>query len=321
MSSVRAVRDSVLEIDNRSWLVADRLIISLQPTAPSSGPFWSDGADAFYTISELAGEHPLPPTCPLPSSSPVQLVHDAGDANAAWRIGEAFLKVQTQFRPKCTREHATLDYLHDPSNNLELTCSIPRVLYHHEFNERYYLITTRVPGEPLEKAWPSMDEEAKQACVTQVVEACKELARKENDTICGVDGDELSETWLTVSQAAEQQYSHAALLAACRALGMVETTFSLAHCDLGPMNVLVDLQNGSKVGIIDWEMAGFVPKTWIRTKFRVCGAMNFDFAMGDEERAGDWRRRVQLHLAREGFPEVAEAWKRLFWEDWHARFG
>jgi serine/threonine protein kinase len=244
-------------------------------------------------------------------------VNDAGDVNAAWRIGEAFLKVQEQSYQKRTREHVTLNFLHDPTNGFALTSSIPRVLYHNEFNKRYYLITTRIAGETLEKAWPAMSEAAKQACVAQVVDTCKTLAQIKRDRICGIDGAELSEGWM--NPFAPKQYTHEALLEQCKNIGMTEEeAFMLYHCDMGPTNVLVDLSNDCKVGIIDWEVTGFVPKTWIRTKFCVCGAMDFDFVGRDVERSKDWRERVQLQLEQEGFPEVAKAWERLFWENYDA---
>jgi len=130
-----------------------------------------------------------------------------------------------------------------------------------------------------------MDEAAKQVCVDQVVETCKELARKESATICGIDGGELSETWMV--PCSNGQYSHEALLRVCKEIGMDDTddAFVLHHCDLGPTNVLVDL-------IIDWEVVGFIPKTWIRTKFCVCGVIDFDFAAGSVERSKDWRQPV-----------------------------
>jgi aminoglycoside phosphotransferase (APT) family kinase protein len=111
--------------------------------------------------------------------------------------------------------------------------------------------------------------------------------------------------------APSKQYSHEALLEHCKNIGMTENTFMLYHCDMGPTNVLVDLNNECKVGIIDWEMTGFVPKAWIRTKFCVCGAMDFDFTAIDVKRSKEWRQRVQLQLAQEGFSEVAETWERL----------
>lgn len=37
------------------------------------------------------------------------------------------------------------------------------------------------------------------------------------------------------------------------------------HCDLAPVNLLVDPSTKS-IGIIDWELVGYVPKTWVGTK-------------------------------------------------------
>ena len=59
---------------------------------PSSSGFRSDGGNTFYTLSEP--DHSKHQTRPLSSTSLVQLVHDAGDCHAEWRIDEAFLKVQ-----------------------------------------------------------------------------------------------------------------------------------------------------------------------------------------------------------------------------------
>jgi hypothetical protein len=238
------------------------------------------------------------------------LVHDAGDCNAAWRIGEAFLKVQILSTPSRTPEHITLNYLHDPANGPAPTFPTPRVLYHKEYDNRYYLLTSRVPGDTLEKAWPSMDEATKQACVGQVVEICKELAQRRNDKICGIDGGDLSESWIKPPRAPDG-YSHEILLPYCKELGMECDAFVLYHCDIGPTNTIVDLSEGCKVGLVDWEVTGFVPVEWIRTKFCVCWGWDFDFPDNDVE-SRDWRQRVELQLAQEDFSEVAEAWKSRF---------
>jgi len=310
MDTLTPVRESILEVDDNSWIIGENLLLSLQPVAPLSGCFWSDGGSAFYIISEAAC-HPLPKTRPLSPSSPVQLVHDAGDCNAAWRIGEAFLKVQARSTASRTREHITLKYLHDLANDSALTFPIPHVLYHKEYNNRYYLFISRVPGDTLEKAWPNMDEATKQACVGRVVNICKELAHLQNDKICGVDGGDLAENWMKPPHTLDG-YSHEVLLAYCKELEMDCSAFVLHHCDMGPTNVIVDLAKGCTVGLIDWEVTGFVPKGWIRTKFCVCWAMDFDFPGEDVEKSKDWRERVQLHLGQEGFSEVADAWKSRF---------
>ncbi|KAK2029194.1 hypothetical protein LX32DRAFT_375761 [Colletotrichum zoysiae] len=55
----------------------------------------------------------------------------------------------------------------------------------------------------------------------------------------------------------------------------------------------------------------FVPRAWIRTKFRICGAMNLDFpGHADEDGTSErveWRRRVQRKLEGEGFRDVSSA--------------
>ncbi|KAK4958983.1 hypothetical protein LTR10_003782 [Elasticomyces elasticus] len=63
-------------------------------------------------------------------------------------------------------------------------------------------------------------------------------------------------------------------------------------------------------GIIDWETAGFVPKEWIRTKFRVSSGLNL--AGDDQDCAVDWRVRVQRQLGEVGYKEVADEWMEWF---------
>jgi aminoglycoside phosphotransferase len=307
MGALKPVNESILEINDNMWIIGDRILLSKQPVAPSSGCFWSDGGSAFYSISEVPSCSPLR-TRPLSSTSPLRLVHSAGDCNAAWRIGEAYLKVQVINIPSRTREHTTLNYLHASG----LTFPIPHALYHTEYDNRYYLFTSRVPGVTLEKAWPNMDESMKQACVRQVINICRELAKTENDRISGVDGSELSEDWMKPPHTVDG-YSHEVLLSYCKEIKMDCSKFVLHHCDMGPTNVIVDLAEACTVGLVDWEVTGFVPKGWIRTKFCICWAMDFNFPEEDVEASKDWRQRVQLHLGYEGFTEVADAWKHRFW--------
>lgn len=49
------------------------------------------------------------------------------------------------------------------------------------------------------------------------------------------------------------------------------STFYFWHSHLGPHNIIISSENGA-VGIIDWEIAGFVPLAWIRTKFGISWA-------------------------------------------------
>ena len=119
------VRDSIQEVNHNSWIIGRKILLSRQTDTPSSGCFWGDGAGSFYIISKPA-EPPQLDTCS--PRSPFPLVCDRGDTNAAWRIGDAFLKVQIISVPNKPREHTTLAYMNDSTNNCVLSFPIPRVL-------------------------------------------------------------------------------------------------------------------------------------------------------------------------------------------------
>lgn len=312
------VRELIRKINSDAWIIGGKILLSRTHALPNDpGSYcaaWSDGGGAYFTISDTkdAQNAPTASSRPILDTEPVQLVHDAGDRNAVWQIGEAFCKVQDRSsRPETTREHTTLAYLRggeiDP-----LSFSVPQVLYHTEFDGRYYLFVTRIPGETLEKAWPTMDEDAKGFCVDRVVAICKELnscrtCRSSND-ICGIDGGFLDDRWLIPGPARVKDHSPASFLRHSTELGMDCSDLVLHHCDLGPQNVIVDLEN-KIVGVIDWEMAGFVPRDWVRTKFCVSWAMDFDFPGEDVQLSKEWRERVQVRLGQKGYHEVGQAWK------------
>ena len=54
------------------------------------------------------------------------------------------------------------------------------------------------------------------------------------------------------------------------------SSFYFYHCDLGPVNIIVDSATES-IGLIDWEIAGFVPRDWIRTKFHCYSGHDLEF--------------------------------------------
>lgn len=96
------------------------------------------------------------------------------------------------------------------------------------------------------------------------------------------------------------------LLLGCKKLESDCSTFLFYHCDLRPTNILVVPPKGT-LGIIDWETAGFVPKEWIRTRFRVCSSMDLTYISHDDPYSrADWRHRVARQLGEEGYPDATE---------------
>ncbi|CZT52693.1 uncharacterized protein RSE6_14051 [Rhynchosporium secalis] len=293
----RPVNESLQEIDDESWIIGDRIIISRR-YSPTSDFTWSDGRGSYYTVSEAPD--PLPPSRTLPSASPIEKVYDAGGVSAVWRIGGAFCKVKI-LDPDATREHVTLAYM---NSKRPLSFATPDVPYHAEYDGRYYIILSGLTGQDLTTAWPDMDEAMKQYYVSRIANICQELTKWEANSISDVDGRHLSELYLT-RLGLPKDCSPRNLLNNCKNLEMDCSIFLFYHCDLGPGNIIVNPADRS-LGIIDWETAGFVPREWIRTNF--CVSSGMDLPGDDQDTRVDWRRRVLRQLGQDGFTEIADQW-------------
>jgi serine/threonine protein kinase len=263
---------------------------------------WSDEDGSTFSISEDLPE--VSPDTPLSSSTSFPLVYDAGDAHAVWKIGNAYLKVAKIFDALETREHITLNAM----NAQNLSFKIPSVLFHGEWDQRYYLVTSEVPGQTLHKAWRIMDEDARQACVCRVVEICKELAQLKGDAITGIGGGLYTDHYMSTDSKPNKDFPPEVLLQNCKDMGMdcSRGEFSLFHADLAPGNVLIEFPSGA-VNIIDWETVGYVPKEWIVVKFRMSGGLDFNPGEGASE-TYEWRQRVSQRLRQEGFPDASDGW-------------
>lgn len=294
------------------WIIGGRLLLCHQ-TLPGDCS-WSDGHGKFFTISKATALNIQSPTCtrvePRPNPG-IQLIHAAGRSHphAVWKIGEAFLKVIRPLSPGITREHDTLSALRE----MKLDFTIPDVLYHGEWDDRYYLFLSKIPGQAIHEIWPVLKKEEREDCVRRVASICKQLSVREETFIGGLDGKNIPEFYLTQNDA-NPDFSRENLLRNCKILGMDCSTFVFYHCDLGPGNIIINPDDKS-LGIIDWECAGFVPRAWVRTKFRVCGGMDLEMTPGTDTNIPrhDWRLQMQQRLGKDGFVDVATNWLQ-----WHS---
>ncbi|KAI3113246.1 hypothetical protein CBS147330_9868 [Penicillium roqueforti] len=311
MSSINLLQphlnDSIREVDKSSWLISNTLLLTRSSSPPPDNiptdqACWSDSNGGHFALS--TAPESLPDSKPLTKdSSSISRVHAVDNQAAVWRAGEAFIKAHHMDYPDVTREHVTLQFLKDQQPQ---GFEFPNVLHHFETDSRYFLVISRVPGQLLHEAWPDMDENLRQYYIGKVADVCNRLAAWKGDTISGVDGHQLLERYLLKGNSkmadalAPQQ-----LLKNCTEMSMDVSTLVFYHCDLGPTNLLVDFSTGS-LGIIDWELAGYVPIEWVRTKFRISAGMDFDY--GDEDSKKDWRRKVAQHLEKMGYSDVLNAW-------------
>jgi hypothetical protein len=79
---------------------------------------------------------------------------------------------------------------------LDLTSPTRRWHYHAEYDGRYYIVPSGIPGETIDTIWTTLDESMRQHYAERIVHICQELAvPAEKSSISGVDGNALSELY------------------------------------------------------------------------------------------------------------------------------
>ena len=208
-SNPRPVRESLQQTGGDAWKIGGRLILSRHPPATPICT-WNDAQGSVLHLSRAVDHHPL--DAPSIQEDSFPLVYDVGDRHAVRKIGNAYLKVTIPESLLVTREHVVLDAV----LNMKLEFDVPQVLYHGEWDGRYYLIVTAIPGQTLNEAWPQMDDTTKDQCVTQVTEICKRLATKEASSFGGADGNQFPEYYLSASSS-EPDFDNETLASLSRA--------------------------------------------------------------------------------------------------------
>jgi hypothetical protein len=294
------INKSLKQIDSNAWLIGD--IVLHRSPFPSETATWNDDGDnSSYTLMEAPT--PLPSATTPPDSPYIKLIYEAGDASAVWSIGNNALCKVRYIEEGVTPESVTLDFVRDQRPSFE----VPKVLHHAFGNDRSYLFLQRVPGRTLDAAWPTLNEYWRRHYVNSVVNVCKEMAQWKGHVFGGVDGKNIPERYLLKPRALED-FSSAHLQAICEAMGMDCLNLVFNHADLGPTNIIVENKpNSGKLGIIDFEIAGYFPRCWIRTKFRISSGMDLSRSVTDDPFW--WRREVQKALGANGFDDVRKAWE------------
>ena len=169
---------------------------------------------------------------------------------------------------------------------------MPEVLEHYIDPQagRSYTLLLSVPGEDLNEVWKILPYEQQDSVLQQVAEHIDTLAQLKNDRPISAEGELIQEPWLQRSNP-KTPLELRGLLDPSKSKeweqiwGVEENKFVFYHCDLGPTNIKVEVQRGKArvTGLLDWEGAGFLPRGWIATKFRVSGGLDFDWdGEGDE---------------------------------------
>jgi hypothetical protein len=292
------INQSLKQVDSNTWLIGS-LLLSRLPNYLENATWNDHGDNSSYTLTAAPAPQHL--TTLAPNSPLISLVYEAGDFSAVWSIGNyAFCKVK-YIEEGVTPESVTLNFVQDQHPSFDT----PKVIHHAFDRERSYLFLERLPGRTLDKAWPTLSEEWRLHYVNTVVRFCKEMAEWECDRLGGVDNQHVPEYYLQPKGA--ENFS--SLRSTCEEIGMDCSRFVFYHADLGPANIIVEEEPRSgKVGIIDFEVAGYFPRGWIRTKFRLSSGMDLSDSATSNPKW--WRSEVQKALGADGFEDYLEAWMR-----------
>ncbi|KAI1970509.1 hypothetical protein LOZ53_004942 [Ophidiomyces ophidiicola] len=298
------VRDTIRQVSESSWLVGD-LLLQRFPGLDLSATWNDSAANAHYTLTDAPS--PPPVSTLLPADSPViSKIYDAGDASAVFFIGHhVVLKIKC-LHPSMTAEVTTLDFVRRQNRSFD----VPNVIHHIDLwnGDRSIVFYERLPGRTLMAAWPTLDDHWRDYYKLKIARVCLELSQLKGDQVAGVDGKALPEYFLAKrGQTSADNFEPATVRAFCQACGMDVDDLVFYHTDLGPGNIMVEAEpKVGHIGIIDWEVAGFFPRAWIRTKFLVSSGMNLDREVAEDRQC--WRLDIARLLGDLGFETCVDQW-------------
>lgn len=292
------ILNSVKQIDLSSWLFGS--LILRRSTSPSNTATWVDENDNSSYIFKVVPASPL--SASLVESPHVTLVYECGGASAVQSIGSnAFYKVRF-ITEGITPESVTLNFVRDQQPSFQ----IPKVFNYSFHDNLSYLFLQRLPGRTLTTAWPNLSEIWRHYQVKAVVSACLEMAKWTSPRLGGVDSQNIAEYYLRWKGSSE--FDTAQLQARCEAIGMDCSNFYFYYTNLGPGNIIVeDEPSTGQIGIIDYEIAGYLPIGWVRTKFRISSGLDIP-GVEDFEEKTRWRSEVYAALGTLGFKDHTDGW-------------
>ena len=238
---------------------------------------WRDGDSTFYLRQRNA-------TDLAEGDSAIDRVHTGGTSAAVWCLGEDTFCKAHAWCEGLELEANTIRSVQEKAPELP----IPEVIYSridHPLG-RTFLITKRVRGQTLERAWPQLSLAQRIQLATDVARFCTLLAantspRFETVSGCGVyeprlmgDADPIHPTFrprLLGPFTFDAMRAYMTTASANRPPEL-DQSFHLYHEDLRPTNIMISGDGNSVTGIIDWESAAYYPRFWVATKPVFAGA-------------------------------------------------
>ncbi|KAK4042347.1 kinase-like domain-containing protein [Parachaetomium inaequale] len=252
----------VVRINPSRWILGSLMVCekvdSLESKPADAIAHWQDGDSTLYLRKRSADDSEL----------------SAGDSEAD---RDTFVKVHSWIQG-VEMEAEKIRFVTEKAPEVP----VPEVVHtwiNHDL-DRSFLITKRVKGEILDKAWPKLSPLQRIQIADDVARFCVALAAHTStrfETVTGLpvsnerwlmdDTPESHPTWKPGLLGPFSQEAMQAYLAniSTEPSPDVEAEFHFYHADLGPTNIMVS-DDGRLSGIIDWESAAYYPRFWLATK-------------------------------------------------------
>ncbi|KAF2635821.1 hypothetical protein P280DRAFT_461233 [Massarina eburnea CBS 473.64] len=306
------VEDSVVRTGQNHWSLGSLYVCELVSGVPDDAVISWEADGNTYCIRESSTDEQA---SAVSGDSGSNRFHHAGTSAAVWNIGGTFVKVKA-WRRGMELESDTIRFVNSISS-----IPTPEIVFSWVDTDwdRSFLVLKALEGRTLDQVWESLSADRSMQIADTIAQFCRTLAFSTSKMLMTANGNGALEPFLTdLPQASEPSWKprtlgpfsssqlRSYLSKATFLEGHIES-FHFYHADLGPSNIIVT-EDGSIVGIIDWESAAFYPKFWLGTKPLVSAGF---FLRGAEKRA--WAALLASALEREGFsPDMSkfQAWEK-----------
>ena len=242
---------------------------------------------------------------------------DAGGDRMILKMGDTIV-VKIVPNVAGTQEYSALKYLEKHCTGVPA----PKPLGMLELNGQFLMFMSYVPGESLDKIWPSLDQKQKIAVSTKLDFIFSKLRSHKlppAQVWGGVGGEGCIDRRRDIRQHTEDirnphdfekfffsnpKYGSGIWITFLRQLyGMAEDDSGsqdsciLTHADLRQANIIVQWEQGQEInisGIVDWEYSGFYPAYWEAIKLTNC--------MGPHDDS-DWFLHLPAVISPQRYPK------------------
>ncbi|KAF2815600.1 uncharacterized protein BDZ99DRAFT_457582 [Mytilinidion resinicola] len=310
------IENSIVHTGQGRWLLGSSVVCETAIQVPKDAlKSWKDDNGVIHCLREVFGDEDASIASRTCGSSESGRIHHAGTSAAVWSLGGAFIKVKA-WRHGMQLESDTIRYVNRVSS-----VPTPEVVYSWVDTDwnRSFLVLKPLKGRTLLQAWETLSIDRRMELASTVARFCKTLALSTSKMLETANGKGIIEPFLTAQPPNSEPswkpqflgpystYQLQSYLSDPSVTGDTEL-FYFYHADLGPTNIIVT-EDGSIVGIVDWESAAFYPMFWLGTKPLV--SAGFFLHSGAERRA--WAILLASSLEEEGFASDMVrylAWKK-----------